>query len=359
MWKWNSKKSLMLSIILTDIFLLLLAAGAISLPWIVTWYVEVRHRSQSLPTTIMLVAYPCLPFAAAVLFTLRGILKDIKKNNVFTAKNCARLKRISWCCFAVALIMVFSGRFYLPFYVCAVCTAFIGLILRIIRNILMTQLPEIYENGGISFGRVGILGDSYSTYMGFIPEGNNAWYGEEEEDKSKTDVWEVEQTWWYPLLKETGSELVENNSFSGSTIGSIGYDGSDASHSSYVTRMKQSFIGKHKYDTVFIFGGTNDTWAGTPVGELKYSDWQDEDLKQTIPSFCCVLDTVMRSNPKAKVINIINDIIKPEITEPMKEACRHYGVDCIQLKDIAKDNGHPNIAGMAAIREQIKDFYKK
>jgi len=42
--------------------------------------------------------------------------------------------------------MLIAGRFYLPFYVCAVCTAFIGLILRIIRNIIMTEVAEPEQN---------------------------------------------------------------------------------------------------------------------------------------------------------------------------------------------------------------------
>jgi len=143
---WTPKKSVKLSIILTDVFILLLIIGAIVLPWVVTWYVEFKHREPSLPTTIMLTCYPCVPFAAVVLVTLRKILKTIEKNQFFTNKNCERLKRISWCCYIVTIIMLIAGRFYLPFYVCAVCTAFIGLILRIIRNIIMTEVAEPEQN---------------------------------------------------------------------------------------------------------------------------------------------------------------------------------------------------------------------
>ncbi len=139
---WNSRKSLKLSIILTDIFIILLIAGAVSLPWVVTWYVEYRHREPSLMTTIMLTCYPCVPFTAVVLITLRKILKCVEDDTVFSLKNCDRLKRISICCFAVTAIMLFSGRFYLPFFVCAVCTAFIGLILRILRDIIITKIPD-------------------------------------------------------------------------------------------------------------------------------------------------------------------------------------------------------------------------
>ena len=139
---WTPKKSVKLSIILTDIFILLLIIGAVSLPWVVTWYVEYKHRAASLPTTIMLTCYPCVPFAAVVLGTLRKILKSVQSGDIFTVKNCERLKRISWCCYIVTAVMLVAGRFYLPFYVSAACTAFIGLILRIIKNILETNIEK-------------------------------------------------------------------------------------------------------------------------------------------------------------------------------------------------------------------------
>lgn len=148
---WNPKKSLKLSVIITDIFIGLLIIGAVALPWLVTWYVEFKHRSPSLPATVMLTCYPCAPFAMTVLVLLRRVLKDIERGSIFTDKNASRLKTVSLCCFAVTAIMLFSGRFYLPFYVCAICTAFIGLILRVMRNIIIPDNGgEKAENGEIS-----------------------------------------------------------------------------------------------------------------------------------------------------------------------------------------------------------------
>lgn len=139
---WNSKKSVKLSIILTDIFILLLIVGAVCLPWMVRWYVEFKHREASLPTTIMLTCYPCAPFAGAVLITLRKILKTVQNGTVFSLKNCERFKRMSICCYIVAVAMLVAGSFYLPFYVSAICTAFIGLIFRIIKNIIEANIEK-------------------------------------------------------------------------------------------------------------------------------------------------------------------------------------------------------------------------
>lgn len=138
---WNSRKSVMLSLIITYVFMVLLVIGMVVLPMLVTWYVEYKGREASLPTTIMLTLYPCSPFAATALWSLRGVFKGILEGNTFTAENVIRLKRISWCAFAVMAVMLYSGRFYLPFYVCAMCAAFIGLILRVFKNIIEGELP--------------------------------------------------------------------------------------------------------------------------------------------------------------------------------------------------------------------------
>ena len=61
-----------------------------------------------------------------------------------------------------------------------------------------------------------ILGDSYSTFEGYIPEGYVAYYRPDgpsylrkkpELEKNDNDVFSVEQTWWYNLVKENGQLL--------------------------------------------------------------------------------------------------------------------------------------------------------
>ena len=65
-------------------------------------------------------------------------------------------------------------------------------------------------------GNVFILGDSYSTFEGYIPDGYVAYYKEdgpqyiEEFSEMKSyerDVFRVEQTWWYDFVRENGKLL--------------------------------------------------------------------------------------------------------------------------------------------------------
>ena len=55
---WNAKKSVTLSLILVYIAMAVLAAITVTMPWLVTWYVESKGREASLPTTIMVTCYP-------------------------------------------------------------------------------------------------------------------------------------------------------------------------------------------------------------------------------------------------------------------------------------------------------------
>lgn len=201
-----------------------------------------------------------------------------------------------------------------------------------------------------------IFGDSYSTFKGYIPEGYATYYSEVE--KPSTDVRAVTETWWYPLMEETRSELVLNNSWSGSTIGFTGYNNSDCSKtSSFIHRLdkltEEKFFEKNEINTVFIFGGTNDSWSNAPLGTPKYSDWQKEDLYCVLPAICYFIKRVKETLSGARVICIINTEIKAEIADCLEAASKYFGAESIRLKDIDKRSGHPTVKGMAQIKEQV------
>ena len=73
--------------------------------------------------------------------------------------------------------------------------------------------------------RVSILGDSYSTFQGWIPEGNAVWYPYAE--RSVNDVAEASECWWSQVIEALGGELEANESWSGSTICYTSYNGID------------------------------------------------------------------------------------------------------------------------------------
>ena len=147
----------------------------------------------------------------------------------------------------------------------------------------------------VELGNVLIFGDSYSTFEGHIPAGYDPWYLKN--PLYATDVNKVEQTWWHQLMRDTNSNLLLNCSFSGTTICNTGYFETAASIS-FITRMDKliadGYFDNNDVDTIFIFGGTNDLWSGAPIGEVKYSDWSDEDKKSMLPALCYMLDKLQK-----------------------------------------------------------------
>ena len=204
-----------------------------------------------------------------------------------------------------------------------------------------------------------IIGDSYSTYEGYIPKGYVAYYTPEGKGPEyPATKMELDQTWWRLMLAETKATLVENNSWSGSTIGYTGYEGRDCSMtSSFIYRYRQlrgeGFFEKNKIDTLFVFGGTNDSWSDAPLGEVKFDGFVEKDLYNVLPAICYFIKTLKAQLPDTRVIFIANCNIKEEIVSCMRAAAEKFGAELIELSGVDKLCGHPTPLGMKNICDQV------
>ena len=90
--------------------------------------------------------YCCAPPAAVLLWSLDRLLAAIARGEVFTAENIALLRRCSWCCMAVALICLGFTVTLFYFLLVAAAAAFIGLILRVVKNVFQQALALKEEN---------------------------------------------------------------------------------------------------------------------------------------------------------------------------------------------------------------------
>lgn len=150
---WNRKRSVTLSIIVCFIFAAILTAGIFLGPWLVEMWFSL-YRGWKLGLTAMKTIitifcacfYPCSVFAYITLYSLIRLLFNIKREEIFITKNVRYLRRITWCCFAVALITFVGGIFYLPFIFIAIAAAFVGLMLRIIKNVMQNAVEISEEN---------------------------------------------------------------------------------------------------------------------------------------------------------------------------------------------------------------------
>ncbi|MBQ8713284.1 MAG: hypothetical protein IJ551_10785 [Prevotella sp.] len=217
------------------------------------------------------------------------------------------------------------------------------------KTILMLALLLVCGVASAQKKSVSILGDSYSTYEGYMtPATNELWYYAKAKS-DRTDVSDVRQTWWHQLIKQKGWKLCLNNSYSGATISYTGYDGNDYSARSFNTRADN--LGNP--DIILIFGATNDSWAGSPIGEYKYEGITWGDLYQFRPALAHLLEYVTNRYLGTEVYFLLNDGLKESIGESVKTICPRYGVKVIELSGIHKISGHPSVKGMQQIAEQV------
>lgn len=199
-----------------------------------------------------------------------------------------------------------------------------------------------------------ILGDSISTFQGYIPAHQDTYYPNLEK---VPDMQRVEETWWHQLTQRRNIRILKNDSYSGSTVCNHTRD-KQPPESAFIYRMTLSLseagIAGEKPDVIVIFGGTNDSWLDREIGEVKYSDWTQEELRCVLPAYCKLLDYTTKNNPQAAVYCVFYDEIKPEIIDGMTAAAVHFGANAVRLEGIDKSNGHPTRCGMAQIAQQIE-----
>jgi hypothetical protein len=71
-----------------------------------------------------------------LLYSLFRMLNRIQRGIVFTSTNVVDLRRISWSCFVGALIAIIAASYYLPWVFIAIAAAFMGLIVRVVKNVV-------------------------------------------------------------------------------------------------------------------------------------------------------------------------------------------------------------------------------
>lgn len=209
---------------------------------------------------------------------------------------------------------------------------------------LLMLMAVMFTYASAQTKKVSVLGDSYSTFVGVIPSNYSSFY-----PNDRNDVTKIEQTWWSLYVKAKGYALEKNDSWGGTTICGTGYGGMDSSRSNFISRVDS--LGNP--DIIFVFGGTNDAWANSPMGEYQYSDWTKDDCKYFRPALACLTDMLQKRYAQAEICFILNSELREPVNESMREVCKHYNVKLVELHDIEKQNGHPSINGMKSICDQL------
>lgn len=87
-----------------------------------------------------------IPVGVADGFLVKLLLL-VKQHLVFTDKAVSCLRTISWCCFIEAVLCLVTARPFFPVhYAAAFAAAFLGLVLRVVKNVIEEAVALKAEN---------------------------------------------------------------------------------------------------------------------------------------------------------------------------------------------------------------------
>lgn len=225
--------------------------------------------------------------------------------------------------------------------------------------------------------KLSILGDSISTFEGWIPDGNNVFYPQ------NGAVQDVSQTWWKILLDETDLVLCANASSSGSAC----YGDSQAVDvmvgcSDHRISQLAGADGKDP-DIIIVYMGTNDLVMSVPMGDNdglrpvdegfvdNFSDAYTlilDKLEEQYPDaqiYCCTLLPVGDWGTDQPFVTFVNgeNLTSEDYSDRIQTIAGNRGIPVIDLyhcginidnmPEMTSDGVHPTPEGMRRIADTV------
>lgn len=174
-------------------------------------------------------------------------------------------------------------------------------------NITVQGGNTIIESGtlgakyaGLYGKNVSFLGDSITTYSGYIPSGYATFY-------PRFTVNSVDKTWWKQFTQTCGMNILVNASWSGSTVSSKRNNSSSANTSSAAmgaSTKRISDLAKDGVtpDVVICFIGANDFADNVPLGSWNGGELPAEGVINTFSeAYALMVSKIMKTYPNAEV----------------------------------------------------------
>ncbi len=147
---WNKNKSLFLSRTLTYIGAVITLVVMVVTPDIASWYDTYIEPYGLIKGSIMvpfsLTIYFCGVMIIGITVSLYRLLTNIKNDRVFVKENTKCLRRISWECMFSGLALVIFGLWRYFFFGFAFAFVFMGLIMRVLKNVFEKAVEIKSEN---------------------------------------------------------------------------------------------------------------------------------------------------------------------------------------------------------------------
>ncbi len=141
-------KSVMLTSVLVKAVYVMVAVCCVAAPFLVKRYdsLVVATGQESVYRPLLVTLYCAVPFAMAALVCLDVLLHNIRKEQPFVVQNVTMLRIISYCCFAEVFVFVYFAVLKPFAVVVMVACGFMGLILRVVKNVFEQAIKIREEN---------------------------------------------------------------------------------------------------------------------------------------------------------------------------------------------------------------------
>lgn len=229
--------------------------------------------------------------------------------------------------------------------------------------------------------KLSILGDSISTFDGWIPEGYACYFPLDGE------VLDVEQTWWKMVLTDTKMELCVNGSSSGSTCAGDSFSVDNFQYGCSECRIGDLIGNNGSFpDVIIIYMGTNDFMKAVPLGDNDGTRVVEEGMIETFSdAYCLILDKLIAYYPNAEIfccnlppmgawgpesgpmfVTFVNslDLTSEDYGKQIEviaaaKGCKvidlqNCGITIDNMKDYVTDGIHMNPDGMELIRNAVE-----
>ncbi len=143
---WSKSRSLTFTKYLTLIFMVTLIICAFFLPSLANSYLSHKRDGEQIILPLIITLYASIPPALVLLGCLFRLTVNIGSGKVFERANTTLLRVISWCSFLVGLIYLGFSFVYLFALLMTIAAVFIGLILRVIKNVFEQAIILKDEN---------------------------------------------------------------------------------------------------------------------------------------------------------------------------------------------------------------------
>ena len=142
----KEKRSIAITSALIKVAIVLCTAALFLMPYAAKMYEQISFQRDNVTVPLLITFYVCAAFGFVILFVLNKLIKNIGSEKVFIDENVKLLKILSYCCFAIAIVTLIFARFRILVFVITFTAAFIGLILRVIKNCFTEAIRLREEN---------------------------------------------------------------------------------------------------------------------------------------------------------------------------------------------------------------------